>query len=291
MLTAAELEARRSGIGASDIAAVMGRSRWRCALDIYLEKVDVSPARHDKKGPGIEWGNRHEPAIAQKYQDEHPGIRLARWDMQRHSRHPWMLCTPDRIAYSQCGEVRYGVELKTADEHARSEWGPPPDGKVPVEYLLQCQWSMLVTGMIRWDLAVLIGKSDYREYEMEAHEGLHDTMFKAAHRFWHKHVLQEIPPPPDASKACGRALSTLHGFDTDKMRAGTGDTDALAEDYRAAVLAVQMAADRKEKVVNQIKDTIGPYGGIKGPWYTFKWTPNKKGVRSFRATLKEQANG
>ena len=34
------LSARRTGIGGSDIAAILGLSPWRTPLDVYRDKVD-----------------------------------------------------------------------------------------------------------------------------------------------------------------------------------------------------------------------------------------------------------
>src|SRR5262245_52949583 len=68
---AAWLEARRKGIGASEIAAVLGISPWESPFSLYWRKVngwDYEPSSE------MEWGTRLEPVIAEKYANNHAGV-------------------------------------------------------------------------------------------------------------------------------------------------------------------------------------------------------------------------
>ena len=45
------LKERRSGIGGSDAAAILGVSPWRTALDVYSDKRGISPLNTEPTSP------------------------------------------------------------------------------------------------------------------------------------------------------------------------------------------------------------------------------------------------
>ena len=61
------LEARRKGLGGSDIAAIMGISKWSTPRDSYLEKQGVAV---DEDNNAKERGRILETAIAQWYAEK-----------------------------------------------------------------------------------------------------------------------------------------------------------------------------------------------------------------------------
>ena len=61
------LELRRQGIGGSEVAAVLERSKWSSALEIYWDKIFETPDKNIE-GRYIESGNFHEPWIRTNYQ-------------------------------------------------------------------------------------------------------------------------------------------------------------------------------------------------------------------------------
>jgi predicted phage-related endonuclease len=87
------------------------------------------------------------------------------------------------------------LECKTANPFARSEWGEPGTDQVPMGYLCQCLWYMAITGIEQCDLAVLLGNSDFRIYEIERDLELEALVIEKALHFWHEYVLKDIAPP------------------------------------------------------------------------------------------------
>ena len=53
---------RMKGIGGSDVAAVLGISRWKSALRVYLEKIDEAP--EEEENEAMEIGRKIEDFIA-----------------------------------------------------------------------------------------------------------------------------------------------------------------------------------------------------------------------------------
>lgn len=248
---AAWLEARRKGIGASEIAAAMGISPWESPFSLYWRKVngwDYEPSAE------MEWGNRLEQAIADKYVDSHPDRALARGQLERHPVYDWMLATPDRYVWAPPvkGVGPNGlVELKTA--HNADGWGEPGTAEVPVHYKAQAQWQMAVCDIEWVDFAVLIGGSDYREYTVPWDQRDIDTMFEHGRRFMARLEAGD-PPPLDDHHATLTTLKRLHP-DLDDVDAEV--PDPIARAYLRAVAMERRAANLRNKYEALMRAQMG----------------------------------
>ena len=209
-LTRVEFLARRkSGIGGSDIAAILGLSPWRTALDVWLDKtspeVIETPSAPIGTGAALWWGSRLEEVIGKAY-SEATGRRI-----QRHNAlivdaaHPYMIGDVDFLAYTSDGKtpatkkgVRtdLGIEVKTA-RFASDEWGADGTDEIPAGYLAQVQWYMgLLPSVQRFDLVALFGGSELRIYPVERDDDLIAGIRDAGERFWRDFVAAGCPPPP-----------------------------------------------------------------------------------------------
>ncbi|KMS79566.1 hypothetical protein ACH49_12095 [Streptomyces leeuwenhoekii] len=187
--TAAWDEARAGlTITATEIAAVVGLSPWMSRFTLWHKKAGL-PTPPFEMNPAVEWGNRLEDAVAQKWEDEHPGLLAAPAGTWRHREREWQRATPDRLIYPQPdGEFEIPdtatglLEVKTSPYG--DDWGPSgaEDG-VAVWYRCQAIWQMDTTGLRRTDFAVLIGGHDYREYVVEYDEAEARILRDAAERF------------------------------------------------------------------------------------------------------------
>lgn len=197
---------RRKGIGGSDIAAICGLSPYATPVQVFLEKTGQ---KEDKPfNAAMRWGIKLEPLVAQEY-SERTGHRVQRVNkMLVHPKHPWALANIDRgvINPQVSGTVRWTgerlttdriLECKTSNQYMAKLWGDDADSdKVPDYYMAQCQWYLGITGTDYCDLAVLIGGSDYRQFELKRDDELFALMLGHAEAFWRKHVLENVPPPP-----------------------------------------------------------------------------------------------
>jgi predicted phage-related endonuclease len=86
------------------------------------------------------------------------------------------------------------LECKTANPFTQSDWGEPGSDQVPLSYLVQCVWYMMLTNIDRTDLAVLFGNADFRIYEINRDLKLEQMVLERAVSFWENHVLTDIPP-------------------------------------------------------------------------------------------------
>lgn len=180
------LSARKKGIGGSDAAAVLGLSKWKTPLQLYQEKIGEADDIQDNES--MLWGRVLEPVIRQQYA-ERTGrtVRLPE-GIIAHPEHAFMLANVDGV--TDCRRV---VEIKTA--RSGKEWGANGSDEVLQEYLLQVQHYMAVTGFEVADIAVLIGGSDFRIYEVPADKELQNYLISAEEEFWER-VVNRTPPDP-----------------------------------------------------------------------------------------------
>ena len=209
MLTREEfLTRRRSGIGGSDIAAIVGLSPRRSPLDVYFDKIGETSEPEEptptKRAP-LYWGTVLEEPIARAYAAE-TGRRVVRYTrLLRSPERPWEIGDIDRlviddgakIAAKPKGEIvcRRGLECKTARMHSE-EWGEPGTDEIPVQYFAQVQWYMgLAPSIEEFDVAVLFGGSDFAIYTVTRNDSIIAKLRESGGRFW-RCVEDRIPPAP-----------------------------------------------------------------------------------------------
>lgn len=183
-----EWEQARAGlcITATEIAAVMNLSPWSNPFVLWHKKSGL-PVPPFVSSPQIEWGSRLEPAVAQKFADEHPDLELHETGTWRHRDREWQRATPDRFAGDQL------LEVKT------SPTGEGWENGVPLHYYCQIQWQLDTLGLQLCHVAVLISGHDYREYAVEYDEADAKLMRERAERFLDTVRLGERPDIDDST--------------------------------------------------------------------------------------------
>ncbi|OQA54721.1 MAG: YqaJ-like viral recombinase domain protein [Candidatus Omnitrophica bacterium ADurb.Bin277] len=196
------LEERRKGIGASDIAAIMGISPWKTPFQVYQEK-----RREVKDWEGSDatnWGKRMEPTIRQWYSDETGrAVRLPE-KILVHPNYNFMFASLD--GFTDDGRV---VEIKTA--RSSKGWGEVGSNQIPDYYMVQVQHQMAVTGFKVADVPVSIGGSLPVLYVVPEDKELQEMIIESASEFWQR-VLDGNPPPPvtysDAVQRFGKSKAS-----------------------------------------------------------------------------------
>jgi hypothetical protein len=132
-LSKEQLELRRSGIAASEIAVLAGLSRWSSPVAIYEDKIGMCPPRDESLAADL--GTLLEEPLAKLYA-ERTGLHLAKSRTLRSKVQTIALATPDRIAFdakrstraliadpNECADAVKNVEIKTTTWRLRHEWG------------------------------------------------------------------------------------------------------------------------------------------------------------------------
>lgn len=245
------LAARRKGIGASEIAAVLGISPWESPFSLYWRKVN---GWDFEASAAMEWGNRLEPVVAQKYADAHPEYELCQGHLEEQPFEPWMLATPDRYLFMPVdGRLMPTglLELKTA--HSADGWGEPGTAEIPVYYRAQVLWQMAVVDVGWADVAVLIGGSDYREYTVLRDDKDIAVMVEAGRRFMAR-IEAGDPPPIDDHHATLTTIKRLHP-DLDDETVPVNET--VAAGYLRAVRMCRVAEKAKDRYEIKLRAEMG----------------------------------
>jgi len=250
---ATDPEVRRSGIGASDAAKVVGLSRFGDPISLYMEKVGMTAPLVETGA--MRWGNILEEPIAREYAVQ-TGRRVWRKpDTIRHPDLPFVYCHLDRLAKGK-GEATRVLEVKTAGVYGGSDFGEPGTDQVPADYLLQVQHQLGVTGHDRADLAVLIGGQKFAIYEIERDDALIGNLFLAEREFWKAYVEPRTPPPIDGSE--GAAAYLRDRFRDEGITIEAPESlQALAWEYRAAQEMEKSATTAKDEIGNRIRAAMG----------------------------------
>lgn len=270
-LTPEQRELRRKGIGASEIAAVAGIHPYLTALDVYLEKIGL---KVDEPNRYSHWGNVLEPVIGSEWAAL-TGRSIVPGTTMLHSGEPWMIATPDFLAYGD--EEQAGLECKSRGLYDAHRWGLSGTDVVPDEVAAQCHWGMMVTGLRRWDVAVLLGGNDFRVYTLRYDEAIAVSLREMGHEFWTKHVLTETPPEitPESAKKAQKFVQRLFPHHDDALIEAGPEHDALCHELKEARASHRQAEAVKLMWEARVKAAIGDHAGILGNGYKVTWKQTK----------------
>jgi len=201
------LKERRSGIGASEAAAVLGASPWKTAVDLWAEKVGIVEPPEDET-EWLKWGRRLEPAIVDAYMEETGRIVIRGdnpWRLLRSTKHPFLLTTLDGEIVPIDDRGPGVFEGKTAVIFKKDEWSEEP----PIQYQIQNQHQLLVTRYLWGGDAVLIGGSRFLYQDFTPNPEFQDLLLKRLETFWEL-VVKEQPPSLDGSESAKELLRRLY---------------------------------------------------------------------------------
>ena len=200
------LASRKQGIGGSDVAAILGLSKYTSPYQLWLDKTNRSESNDSQSEPAY-WGSQLEDIVAKEYSKRN-GLKIQRINKTlEHPEFSWARANIDRAIVNPeiAGNVRFKdgklttdhiLECKTANQYLAKLWGSEESEAVPDYYLTQCQWYMGVTGAQLCDLAVLIGGQKFRSYQINFDRELFEMLLTECAQFWNDHVLADIPPAP-----------------------------------------------------------------------------------------------
>lgn len=256
-LTDEQRARRRLGIGGSDIAAILGLDPYRGPFDVWAEKTGRAAPTPDNRF--TRWGNRLEAVIADEYSDRFdvalmPSHTLAHWDRK------WQVGTPDRLVIGQGAD--WGVEIKARGLRQAWKWGAEHEGAagVPDEVQAQAHWYLSLTGLTRWDVAVLLDGNDFRVYQLARDPDIEGAMVDAGARFWRDHVQADQPPAFDGGDAAWSYLRERLAGAEKRAAAPTPEIDALARSLEQAISAIDHAEQRKAELRQRLTDLAAGLG-------------------------------
>lgn len=262
------LDERKSGLGGSESAAVMGFSQWSSPLDVYQEKLGIGQPKPVTEQMDI--GTDGQPLVAQRY-EKRTGVKVNLFPTEapmlcRHPKHPFLIASPDALI----GEKK-GLELKmvsessfNAERDGEREWGEDGSDVVPLYYLIQVQHYMFVTGISEWDLAALVGGRALHVYHFEADATLHSGILSACRSFWNDNVLKQVPPASTSTADYARFLGARWQKTSGKFLDVTSQKEVRERIalLQAARKEVAVVSEMLEKAENGVKEIIADADGL-----------------------------
>jgi len=246
-LTIKQLKARKQGLGGSDVAAILGLSKWATPLDIYIDKISEEVEEQELTN-FQEWGNRLEPLIIEKFTDA-TGLKCSITNKTfKHPKHQFMLANVDALI----PEENAILECKTVNSFGAQEWGIEGTDQIPDYYLTQCIHYAEVLDAAKVYIAVLIGGNDFRIYQYERNHELGNLIIEKEKTFWEQHIKKEVPPSPSTHND----IKNLWNKATEgKSIKGNSEVQSLIEKL------TQLQIQRKilDKEIEEIKHTLSSF--------------------------------
>ncbi|MEU4172873.1 lambda-exonuclease family protein [Streptomyces sp. NPDC026665] len=251
---------RRTGIGGSDVPAILGMSSHRGPLHVWQEKVGLHVETADARlERAARRGHRLEGLTAEFFSEESGLLVLDAPGTLQHVDHPHWLANPDRLTLRPDDEQAADpgiLECKSRTwRSANAEhWHGDEAPDAPA---VQAHWYLTVTGYRQAHLAGLID-DDLVWFRLERDDELCRMLADAVDRFWFDHVLTGIPPKVDGSRAAAELLARM--WEADEETAVEVDpVEALFLNQRRRELKDQAARldDDLTAVENRMKQLAG----------------------------------
>lgn len=267
---------RRTGIGGSDAWRVIYEP-WK----LWLEKTGQTAPIVESEP--MYWGTRLEAVVADHYAREH-ATKLRRSRLLRHREHRFLYAHPDRLI-----DPDGGLEVKTRSAYAREDWGPSGSDQIEVRTYLQVLHYLAVTGRSWWDVAVLLGGSEYREYRVLRDEAAIRDLVETEVAWWRRHIIEGEPPDPDASDEAKAYFEKRRTEAPVEVVEVTTELAEAARNYLAAKTAQAKAEEAAKYWANVIRAKLDGAQRARGSGYAITWTERAGARRLDAAKLIELA--
>jgi putative phage-type endonuclease len=257
---------RRSGIGGSDIAAILGLSPWKTAVDVWIDKTGQSTEDAIGNAEAVRWGTLLEDVVAREYSERMYRTVQRVNRILRHPLYEWAIGNIDRAIVAPKSRVRVAddggtllgadglLEVKTASAYKAGDWGRDgDDDAVPVYYQAQVMWYLGITGQTWADVAALIGGQRMVIRRIHRDDETIAAMLDRAFDFWYRHVLTRKPPEPSTAKD----VESLFPSDNGEAIEATDDLLAAYNAAREAKSRIAQAEADYEEAAERIKLALG----------------------------------
>jgi putative phage-type endonuclease len=268
------LEGRRSYIGGSDAAAILGESLWGCALSVWRDKrgvqVEEPPAsRH------IERGNRLEDVVAKFWAEEH-GAHVTRWHTIRHPEAEFLGANIDRQILGD-PRGRGILEIKIPSKYV---WLRYRREGLPAQYIIQGQHYLMVTGWTWMAYAVFNADSfefadeGRKPFEIERNDALIAAMRPKLEIFWAQ--VENGPEPEKLSASdprCARCKYRMMCHEEATVTGAEGGESTFTDDpvivagirQYAEFSAIEKAAGEEKNAARELVRGLVKHGKTRTP--------------------------
>jgi len=301
---------RRSGIGGSDAASILGISQYGTPLGVWMSKMGLTEPGADSEP--AEWGRILEPKVLEQYAiredyfvlgrntvggeevtvvytpdghilTEHPIIdeHGELMGLLRHPDHEFMIAHLDGIAFRYFEDAGWkaerGIDAKTTNAFNVKKWDD--EGEMPVEYAVQVHhYQMVLYAITGWllpfDVPVLIGGQKWKVPTLEYDEKLAEMMLAREEAFWNDFVKAEMPPPSMPTDNMAKVYPKEEEG-KEIIAAPNPDLEAFAVILLQRKVDFKTAETEKDRIENTIKETMGDAARVTGDGWHITWKKSK----------------
>lgn len=214
-------EERHTFIGGSDVAAILGMSKWATPLTVWEKKTGryvepPDPATIKRWQRGKRWEQPAFEMLLEVLRDRgHEIIEHAANRRYRDGEHSFFACEIDREIILD-GEF-CNVEIKTVHPFAAKDWGEFEDedgqltDRVPNYYGTQAMWGLGITGIGRCVVGCLIGADVMQPYFVDRDDETIAEMRATCLKFWNHNIIGDHAPDPIDMADIARMLYKING--------------------------------------------------------------------------------
>jgi putative phage-type endonuclease len=245
--------AREHGIGGSEIAAILGMSKWESRFSLWHRKKGlIGPKAQNTE---MEAGTRLEPAICRKFADMHPEFATRMSGTYRSTARPWQVANPDRLLFNANGDQELPAALLEAKFALYPDgWGEEGTDEIPPYYRAQTRHYLDVKRLEDCYVEVFIGSTgEFREYIVHPDPEFTVRMREAAEEFMAS-LAENARPDIDEHSATYDTIRELHPDIDDEV---FEVPPHIAIPYMDAVDASRAADAVKSRAAAVLLDAMG----------------------------------
>jgi|GEM_PF-1483879 len=178
---------RNSGIGGSDVPVILGLSKWKTPVQLYLEKTGsiTEEKRNDNSERILEMGQMLEPYVIKSFEESAKEKVTRRQERVVHPTYNFLYGTIDGMFKNSVFEVKTTSSLVKAWNN-----GVPPYVKAQVAY-----YSYLTNSDDALIVVLFRDTGEIRTYTYERDIAQENEIIKYAVDFWDS-VTKQVPPMP-----------------------------------------------------------------------------------------------
>jgi putative phage-type endonuclease len=289
-LTSEQLAERRNGLGSSDVAAILGFSPYRSAIDVYAEKCGI--VEPEEPGEEAEIGHELEPWMLAWYVRE-TGQPLHLGGTCRHPSLPWAFATIDGRAEARFATIpalkARVVEIKIVGGRMMYDWRTDVDDGVPDYVRVQNAWQLAcIPDVDQVDTAACLGATTRRIFRINRDPDLERMIVDRCDEFWRRYVLERREPPLDHTPTSRKILEAKFPIaEPDNWLAATADVEALGHARIEAAKRASEGEETRKRIDHELRAIIGTHTGLVAERFRVSWkAPRPGAVRHYKFTAK-----
>lgn len=189
------LEVRKSGIGSSEVATILGFNPFDTPRELWMRKRGIKPPVVENNAMRL--GHLLEDAVAQMWAEDtgHTIIKRSAIDwIIRDNVREYLQVSPDRTYWIDANGKR-NMANKGILEIKTTQRAVDPDN-IPWHWFIQVQYQLGVAGLAEGYIAWLTGGRDFGHKKITFNQAFFDYIVNEVDRFYHDNIVGGLEPLP-----------------------------------------------------------------------------------------------